>query len=178
MATDEEIHWYALKVFFNRVSFIEHEFKSAGYETYYAKKAVECHKEGALFYVYKPLVASLLFVRCTSAYLMKYKQAQDDFFMYYNKVGTNQPEAVPDNEMKQFILVTSVLDTGLEYLGRDAPQYHIGDRVRVINGIYKGTEGIIKRIKKDRRLIVTVSGVAVLATSFIHPSFLQKLGQE
>ncbi len=51
----------------------------------------------------------------------------------------------------------------------------MGQKVRVINGIYKGAEGYIKRIKKDRKLIVAVSGVAVVAVSYIPQEFLEKI---
>ena len=73
-------------------------------------------------------------------------------------------------------LVTSA-DAGrnVKYFGADAPEYHTGDRVRVIDGIYKGAEGYIKRIKKDRKLVVSVTGVAVVAVSYIHPDYLEKI---
>jgi transcription antitermination factor NusG len=52
-------------------------------------------------------------------------------------------------------------------------QYHEGDLVRVTEGPFKGAVGHIKRIKKDRRLIVSISGIAAVATSYIHPQFLE-----
>jgi hypothetical protein len=72
-----------------------------------------------------------------------------------------------------FLFVCTAGEQGLTYLGDDRPEYHQGDRVRVIDGPFKGAEGHIKRIKKDRRLVVTVSGVAAVATSYIHPSLLE-----
>lgn len=66
-------------------------------------------------------------------------------------------------------------DSGLEYLGEDDPRFHQGDKVRVTEGIFKGLEGHIKRIRHDRRLIVTIEGVAAFATGFIPPSFLEKI---
>ena len=171
----EDIQWYALKVFYNRVSILQNDFHKAGFETYYAMKVVESNEEGEMRYSYKPIVGSLLFIRCTRSYLIKYKESRDSYFMYYPRADSNLPMEISDSEMNLFIAITSIKDAGLEYIGEDAPEYHVGERVRVIDGIYKGTEGIIKKIKKDRRLIVTVSGVAAFATSFIHPSFLQKI---
>ena len=96
--------------------------------------------------------------------------------MYYTEAGSNHPGPISDEEMRSFILVTSA-DAGrnVRYFGADAPEYHTGDRVRVTDGIYKGAEGYIKRIKKDRKLIVSVTGVAVVAVSYIHPDYLEKI---
>ena len=71
--------------------------------------------------------------------------------------------------------VCGMKDSGLEYLGDDDPKYHQGDRVRVIDGIFKGFEGHIKRIRHDRKLIVTIEGVAAFATGYIPPSMLEKV---
>jgi len=48
-------------------------------------------------------------------------------------------------------------------------------RVRVTDGIYKGAEGIVKRIKRDRKLLVAVEGVAVVAISNIPMACLEKI---
>ena len=48
-----------------------------------------------------------------------------------------------------------------------------GETVKVTDGPFKGAEGHIVRIKKDRRLVVTIRGVAAVATTFIHPQFLE-----
>ena len=64
---------------------------------------------------------------------------------------------------------------GLELLGDDRPEYHEGDRVVVTDGPFKGAEGHIKRIKRDRRLVVTIRGVVAVATTYIHPSLLRKV---
>lgn len=77
--------------------------------------------------------------------------------------------------MDLFMKICSIKDSGLEYLGEDGPQFHQGDRVRVIDGIFKGFQGHIKRIKHDRKLIVTIEGVAAFATRFIPPAFLEKI---
>ena len=76
--------------------------------------------------------------------------------------------------MELFRIAVEAQDSGLEFLGEDKPEYHQGERVRVIDGPYKGAEGYIRRIKKDRRLLVCISGVAVVATSYIPASFLEK----
>jgi transcription antitermination factor NusG len=60
----------------------------------------------------------------------------------------------------------------------DMPTYRKGQRVRVINGIYKGAEGYIKKIKSDRKLLVALNGVAVVAVSYIPSAYLESLEEE
>ena len=55
------------------------------------------------------------------------------------------------------------------------PKFLEGQKVRVLEGPLKDAVGVIKRIKGDRRLIVSVSGIAAVATSFVHPEYLEKL---
>ena len=172
----EGLHWYALKVFYNRVVYVKTLFEHEGKETYVPVHTVEQFDSGRLTYVEKQLIPSLLFVRCGEQWLCEFKRSHNEDFMYYAEPERRQPGAIRDEEMRSFILVTSA-DAGrnVKYFGADAPEYHIGDRVRVTDGIYKGAEGYIKRIKKDRKLIVSVTGVAVVAVSYIHPSYLEKI---
>ena len=172
------LHWYALKVFYNRVVYLK-SLLPPGIESYVPVHTVETHEHGRLAYEEVPLIPSLMFVRCEERWLVNFKQLHNEDFMYYtvkDQAGNNIPGPIRDEEMRSFILVTSA-DAGRNatYFGADAPEYHTGDRVRVTGGIYAGAEGYIKRIKKDRKLIVAVSGIAVVAVSYIHPDFLEKI---
>ena len=170
------LHWYALKVFYNRMVYLKSLLEPEGVETYVPYHTIEQYESGHLAYAEVQLIPSLMFVRCSEAWLVAFKRDHNDVFMYYPDPETRKPGVIRDGEMRSFILVTSA-DAGrnVRYFGADAPEYHTGDRVRVIDGIYKGAEGYIKRIKKDRKLIVTVTGVAVVAVSYIHPDFLEKI---
>ena len=172
----EGLHWYALKVFYNRVVYLKSLLEKEGKETYVPLHTVEQYESGRLTYVEKQLIPSLLFVRCEEQWLVDFKHGHNADFMFYVAPQSNLPGAIRDEEMRSFILVTSA-DAGrkVKYFGADAPEYRTGDRVRVIEGIYKGAEGYIKRIKKDRKLIVSVTGVAVVAVSYIHPDYLEKI---
>lgn len=93
-------------------------------------------------------------------------------------LSINRPAAISEIEMQRFMAVCN-LRLGLnadgtpieavEVLGPDDPKYHVGELVRVVKGPYKGTVGYIKRIKKNRRLIVCIDGVIAVATMFVDP---------
>lgn len=176
----ETYHWYALKVFYNKVLALQSRFTGEGCDTYCPLDA-----EG------KPLVASLLFVRCPEEQLVAlHRSAQDSddakFAIYTRKeqrpspldgkpFEMNVPAPIPEDEMRAFILVTSAGPDSFEVLGPDDPKYHSGQKVRVTEGPFAGCEGVVKRIKKDRRLVITVTGIVAVATVHINPAYLEPI---
>lgn len=152
--------WYAARVFFNKV-----------------EPLVRKLEEDNVHYYLPPssLISSLLFVDCDEYYLKQFQQEFIGRMFVYGNCETHHPSVIRDAEMKIFILVTSSGDEGLTYLGDDRPEYHQGDRVRVTAGPFQGAEGHIKRIKKDRRLVISLQGIVAVATTYIHPDLLEKV---
>ncbi len=170
--SDPDRHWYAMRVFRGKVFSLRKEIDKAGYRTYMAMKTVDKVVDGRLTYETVQIVPSLLFVRCDLAWLKTFKSSHLGELMVYNdKPGT--PAAIDDEEMKMFIFVTSA--GGQVECVSSACDLTRGDRVRVTDGIYKGAEGVIKRIKKDRKLLVAVNGVAIVAISQIPQEYLEKI---
>ena len=146
-------------------------------------RSEETEVNGHLQYKDVQIVPNLLFVCCPESWLEKYKQLHDSEFMIYkHKVKkTNgdvelKPAPIPEKEMKLFIFITS---TGggkdIEYYGDTMLEFAEGQRVRVIDGMYKGAEGVVKRIKRDRKLLVAIEGIAIVAISHIPMSYLERI---
>ena len=97
--------------------------------------------------------------------------------MLYTHVtdGVRVPSPIDEEEMRVFMLVTSVEDERLQYFDVGSINYKEGQKVRVLDGPYKDCTGYIKRIKGNRRLLVAVEGLALVATSYIPSEFLEKI---
>lgn len=175
MNSDKNFGWYAMNVFFNRVSKMASFLESEDIDYYVPMKTVELFKEGEKIYEKKQLVASLLFLKCSQQYFSTLKNRYGDSFYVYSDFETKQPKMIPDKEMNSFMLVTSVPDLGMELLPNYSGDYKIGDHVKVIDGVFKGAEGYVKRIQGRKRLIVAIEGIAIVATSYIPRSFLEIL---
>lgn len=173
MDSDEKFGWYAMNVFFNRVNNMASFLDKEGVEYYVPTKTVESFKDGQKVYEKKQLVASLLFIRCAQQFFEYLKKRYGDSFYVYSDFESKQPKLIPDKEMNSFMLVTSVPDMGMELLPNDSFDYKIGDHVKVIDGVFKGAEGYIRRIQGRKRLIVSIEGIAIVATSYIPQSFLE-----
>ena len=175
MARPRETYWFALKVFYNKVEKVKADFKAARYETYVPMTVIEKFQKGELEYIEKPVVASLLFVRCSEKFLQGYKRENNDEFLYYTAPGDNKPARIKDREMDIFRQATMLAGSGAEYLGSETSRWCIGDRFKVTQGLYSGLEGYVKRIKHARKFIVCIEGVAAVSISSIHPKFLERI---
>ena len=151
---------------------MEAEITAAGVEAYvpYLKKEKETDKPVAI-------VPSLMFFRSTERFARKLQdQVQGRAMVYTRRMETGwAPAAIPDKEMIIFRLVVSSGDEGLEYFESDTRVFHRGERVRVTGGMFAGAEGQIVRVKGNRRLIVSLTGICAIATSYIPQCFLEKL---
>ncbi|MBR1783953.1 MAG: transcriptional regulator [Bacteroidales bacterium] len=163
MATDfdTENRWYALKVYFNRVQPLLREAEEMGLERF-APTGV---------------VGNLLFLRCREEQALRFADRHWSHAWLYRESSSRRPAAIPDAEMEVFRFVVSAGRSGLTLLGSDKPEYHEGDRVVVTGGPFKGAEGHIRRIKRDRRLVVAVRGVVAVALAYIHPSLLRPVDE-
>mgnify|MGYP002857305563 CR=1 FL=1 len=208
-----EKHWYALKIFYNKVFEMEEHLRSRGVECFIPTVRVELKGEdffkakrrlstvdetrrGDNRYIVedpkifrrKTIVSSLIFVRMTGAEI---KGLVSDFwegklpvsgFVYTRvnpKNGKREAQVIPDRQMDIFMMVVNSGVAGLDFFSEEKiVNYTEGDRVRVLRGPLKGAEGYIKRIRKDRRLLVSVRGFIAVATCFIPFDDLEKIETE
>lgn len=171
-----EPSWYALKVFYNKINPIRDEVEAAGHSVFVPMCVEERVGEKGLEYVEKQLISSLLFVHCPEDWLISFKERHFSDLMWYSRPGDEKhlPAAIPDGEMKSFMIVTSG-GRPVEYLGTELTDFRRGQKVRVTGGVYKGAEGYIKRVRRNRRFLVAVTGIAVVAVSYIHPDYLESI---
>lgn len=95
--------------------------------------------------------------------------------MVYRDPERQYPQSIPDKEMENFKLVMSLKNQEVHILEVSDKKFLEGQKVRVLAGPLQGVIGVVKRVKDDRRLIVSISGVVAVATSYVHPQFLEKV---
>jgi len=173
MTNSDKLNWYPIRVFFGRAEMIKNALDEGDIEYFYPMRMAEKVTSSGLKFIEEPLVKSLLFIKTDRDELRLLKMKFGGTIVPYYDRLTNAPLIVPERQMSDFKRLCEMKEAGLEYLGNDEPKYHLGDRVRVTEGIFKGFEGHIKRIRHDRKLIVTIEGVAAFATRFIPLSCLE-----
>ena len=134
----------------------------------------------------KPLVPSLMFIHCTESFLKTLKHNHLSEFSYYTRYADKEltdkettkqlqkvPAIIPDDQMQAFIWLTSE-DHEISYLG-EPKDIKLGDRVRVTEGPFKGFVGNIKRIKKDRKFVITIGTIAAFTIGGITHKMVEKI---
>ena len=197
---DEKRNWYAMKVFFNKVFEAEALLEDRNLETYIPVVQEQLKGEehlriarrlatpddrrrdnqfiqaGPVIYRRRPVVNSLLFFRAPAKEVPAVENLISGKGFVYRMADRKRPSVISDREMAMFRMVCSSGADGLLFFSDEGmTRYRQGDKVRVKEGLLKGAEGYIKRIRKDRRLLVSVEGFIAVATSFIPPQNLEKV---
>ncbi len=172
----EVLHWYAYKIYHNRMRFVRERAEQAGWECFVPMRrrlrSADCNRLDGEAAACEPVISSLLFIRSNDAYMTSLRRDPDGRAGVYCLPGTGEPAVIPDREMGFFIFALTRDCDMVEAVDLD---FKRGDRVRVTEGMMKGAEGYIVRVKGTRRFVVVVEGVAAVATSYIPQRFLEKI---
>lgn len=141
-------------------------------------------EEGPAIFQRIPMVSSLLFVRAGEKEITALDESFKDAtggtkgFIYKKRdsEGRFVCEAIPDCQMEAFRLITSHGSEGLEFFSADdISRFATGCKVRVTDGPFKGAVGYVKRIKRNRRLLVAIEGIVAVISAYIDPRLLEAI---
>jgi transcription antitermination factor NusG len=178
MNCDTSVRWYVFRVPYNRELKVRTKLEQQHVESYIPMIYVYTEKNGQRVQILKPAISNLIFIHSSLSFLSEFKQQVDNFtpIKYMMDRETSTPLVVRDMDMDNFIRVTKTMNEELVYLEESRfKDLKIGCRVRVTDGPFKDTEGHIVKIKKDKRVLVSIPGVAMVATAFIPSSMIEKL---
>ena len=138
---------------------------------------------GPLIFQREPILSSLIFVHTDAQTIVKVgeelkgdPEINNPKGFVYRTADWKQYCIIPDHQMRIFRMVVESGAEGLEFFADDdITRFRQGDRVRVKEGPLRGAEGYIRRIHKNRRLLVSIDGVIAVATSYIPPENLEKV---
>ncbi len=176
-----ESHWYALKVYHSKVFAVEERLREACVECYVPTEEVVVERGGARHKRMRAVIPSLMFMRTdeadAKARVAALRQRGFGVSLYKRTLANGElvPAPIPRREMEMFILVSSSGASGLEYFDETALDLSVGRHVRVTAGIFAGSEGYIKRIKGNRRFVVSINGICAVATPYIPVAFLEPI---
>ncbi len=142
-----------------------------------SKRAVirQAGREKQTVTIRKPLIPSLMFVRCSEDFIKALRHNHSGEFAVYTRISGEQrvPAAIPDDQMQTFIWITSE-DLDVTYIG-EPKDISFGDRVIVTDGPFKGLSGHVKRIKKDRKFVLSIGEIAAFTIEGITYKMMQKI---
>lgn len=123
-----------------------------------------------------PAIHNLIFVKTTRLIIQEVKQRISILqFLTKPENGRNVPIIIPERQMQQFITVCKSQNEDLTYLSPTEINLTKGTRIKIIGGPFDGVEGTFIKIKgyKKRRIVVSLLGIAAVATAEINPDYIQ-----
>ena len=170
--------WYAIRVTFNREMKVKDDLDLRGIESFIPMKYVMGTRRGRRVKKLVPSIHNLIFFHIEPSLMKEYKATTKLPIRYIMNPATKKPVVVPENDMKNFIAVAGTYEEQLVYISPKPGQFTRGDRVRIMGGPFEGAEGVLRRVKGDSRVVVSINGLVAVATTSIHPSLLEKIPKE
>jgi transcription antitermination factor NusG len=179
---DTDILWYVLFAANGKAAKIKPCLESAAIEyffpIYYKDKKIRgserCER------VALPLMGNLIFAKSAKKTLdtvLKEVKLQLSISsdLYYRDCGERKIIIVPEDQMRNFIAVAGNEKEQAIYLSNDEVNLKKGVKVRIIDGMFAGVEGIFMRIRGDKRLVVSIPNLFSVATAYIPACYVQIL---
>ena len=184
----EEIHWYPMRVTYSRELQDKVFLDSIGVESFIPMHYVHVEGKHPRHQVLKPAITSLIFIHACQKSITELKMTKRElsslrYIMHpvlddNNNVLRKDILTVPDKQMENFIKVASVYDDRVFYMENLDFAGKPGQRVKVVEGDFAGVEGTIKRVKKNKCVVVQIENVVAVAIAFLPAAFLLPLADE
>ena len=173
-----EIQWFPMRITYNRELKIKGLLDGLAIENYlpmrYDYVKIKNGKKKKLV----PAIRNLIFVRSSQEVLTNLKKTMTAFepMRYITKKsltsGQNEIIWIPENQMDDFIKVTSSPND--DYIILDNSEFinKVGKQVEITEGYFAGIKGVIKRVKRNKHVVVQIDGVAAVAITFVPTNYL------
>ncbi len=125
-----------------------------------------------------PAINNLIFVRSTQERMSELKASNEvlEPLRYMMDRTASQEHAimtVGDREMENFMRVASRTDDSVMFLDEETVVGKEGKRVEIMGGAFEGVTGVIRRVKRCKRVVVELEGIASVAIAFVPVTLLK-----
>lgn len=169
----EDIHWFPMRITYNREMKIKGLLDELNIENFLPMRSEYVNTRNGKKRKLVPAIRNLIFVRSSQEILTGLKMSMTGFepMRYVTKKslidGHHEIIHVPDKQMIDFIKVASSPDDQFFVLDNNDFINKVGKRVEITEGYFAGVEGVIKRIKRNKHVVVQIEGIAAVAITFV-----------
>ena len=177
--------WFPMRVTYQREMKVKAELDRLGIENFVPMryKVVESQSDGdtELRRELVPAINNLIFVRSAQERVSELKQTNEvlEPLRYMMDRTASQEHAimtVADREMENFMRVASRTDDSVMFLDNETIVGKEGKRVEIMGGAFEGVTGVIRRVKRCKRVVVEIEGVASVAIAYVPAGMLKEIG--
>lgn len=169
----DTLQWFAIRT---RQAFkAEAELAARCSEVYFPKESVK-GSDGRTRV--RAIIPRVLFIRTTEEHALAMEREGREEpapgvppFWIYRNPGSLLVQQVPERTMELLRLLTAPDPTRCTIYGKE--DFRTGNRVRVTGGPFRGYEGHVQRVKKNKHVVVRIEGICTVLLPFIHPDLLE-----
>jgi hypothetical protein len=188
MSQTDVIQWFPMRVTYSREMLAKEYLDTIGIESFipmhyeHVKGKHPRHRE------LRPAIRNLIFVHSSQRIITELKMTKKELqplrYMMHpvfddnNNFLRHDILTIPDKQMDNFVKVASVMDDRVFYMDNLNFVGKPGQRVKVTEGDFAGVEGTIKRVKKNKCVVVQIENVAAVAIAFLPAAFILPLGDD
>lgn len=172
MAFPDEIHWFPMRVTYHRELKIKNCLDSMKIENFLPMRYEMVETGSGPKRKLVPAIHNLVFVHASQILITELKTGKRELepMRYMTKRAENGSRViihVPDRQMDNFMKVASCRNDSIFFLNPSDYINKIGKHVKITAGPFKDVEGVIKRIKKNKSVVVQIEGVTAVAIAFV-----------
>ena len=180
MCGDPKI-WFPMRVTYSREMKVKGELDRLGIEnfvpmTYKVMDAETDSPHRELM----PAINNLIFVHSTQKRISELKMKNEvleplRYMMDHTSGKESEIMTVPDRQMENFMRVASMTDDSVMFLDNETIVGKEGKRVKIMGGAFEGVTGVIRRVKRCKRVVVELEGIASVAIAFVPAVLLKEI---
>ena len=177
--------WFPMRVTYQREMKVKAELDRLGIENFVPMryKVVESQNDGdtELRRVLVPAISNLIFVRSTQERVSELKRRNEvleplRYMMDHTADESHTIMTLADGQMENFMRVASRTDDSVMFLDNETVVGKEGKRVEIMGGAFEGVTGVIRRVKRCKRVVVEIEGVASVAIAYVPARMLKEIG--
>lgn len=173
--------WFPMRVTYQREMKVKAELDRLGIENFVPMKyrIVDADVENPRREL-GPAINNLIFVRSTQERISGLKASNEvleplRYMMDRTASREHAIMTVGDREMENFMRVASRTDDSVMFLDEETVVGKEGKRVEIMGGAFEGVTGVIRRIKRCKRVVVELEGIASVAIAFVPVGLLKEI---
>ena len=174
--------WFPMRVTYQREMKVKAELDRLGIENFVPMryKVVDGDTDNP-HRALVPAINNLIFVRSTQELVSELKQKNEEleplrYLMDRTASREHAIMTVADRDMANFMRVASVTDDSVMFLDEETVVGKEGKRVEIMGGPFVGVTGVIRRVKRCKRVVVEIEGVASVAIAYVPAVLLKEIG--
>lgn len=173
--------WYPMRVTYSREMKVKAELDRLEIVNFVPMTyKLVCSDNGKLHRELVPAINNLIFVRSTQGRISELKTSNEvleplRYMMDHTAEKAHEIMTVPDRQMENFMRVASMTDDSVMFLDENTIVGKEGKRVKIMGGMFEGVEGVIRRVKRCKRVVVALDGIASVAIAYVPAGLLMEV---